>query len=122
MDDLALLIPLLLLLPPIAFALFSPRLRLAPQHLGWLLALWPAAAFVSLILLYSARGEALPWTLSLPWMPSLHLAFSLYFDGLSLLFALLVTGIGTLVTFTAATISPANPPLGAFRPISWPSW
>lgn len=98
MDDLALLIPLLLLLPPIAFALFSPRLRLAPQHLGWLLALWPAAAFVSLILLYSARGEALPWTLSLPWMPSLHLAFSLYFDGLSLLFALLVTGIGTLVT------------------------
>src|SRR5699024_5222504 len=31
------------------------------------------------------------------WMPSLHINFDFYLDGLSLLFVLLISGIGTLV-------------------------
>ncbi|MFP3490471.1 Na+/H+ antiporter subunit A, partial [Staphylococcus sp. SIMBA_130] len=34
---------------------------------------------------------------SVPWVPSLGISFDLYIDGLSLLFALLISGIGTLV-------------------------
>lgn len=34
---------------------------------------------------------------SLPWVPSLGINFNVYLDGLSLLFSLLITGIGTLV-------------------------
>ncbi len=34
---------------------------------------------------------------SVPWVPSLGIYFNVYLDGLSLLFALLITGIGTLV-------------------------
>ncbi len=34
---------------------------------------------------------------TMPWIPSLHISFDVYVDGLSLLFALLITGIGTLV-------------------------
>lgn len=34
---------------------------------------------------------------TIPWVPSLGINFTVYVDGLSLLFALLITGIGTLV-------------------------
>jgi NADH:ubiquinone oxidoreductase subunit 5 (subunit L)/multisubunit Na+/H+ antiporter MnhA subunit/multisubunit Na+/H+ antiporter MnhB subunit len=60
---------------------------------GWVLALIPASAFG--LLLYATTQ--MPLTFSIPWIPSLNIHFSLYFDGLSALFALLITGIGTLV-------------------------
>ncbi len=64
---------------------------------SWILA---AAPFTSFILLLSKigpvnNGEKL--TASLQWLPSANLSFSFYLDGLSLLFALLVIGIGTLI-------------------------
>lgn len=39
---------------------------------------------------------------SYPWIPSLDLSFSLRLDGLSLLFALIITGVGTFVTLYSA--------------------
>ena len=36
-------------------------------------------------------------TSTLPWIPSLGINFTTYLDGLSLLFGLIITGIGTLV-------------------------
>ncbi|MCA9915852.1 MAG: hypothetical protein KC496_21005, partial [Anaerolineae bacterium] len=36
-------------------------------------------------------------TQTIPWVPEYGLTFSFYLDGLSLLFSLIVTGIGTLV-------------------------
>lgn len=61
------------------------------------LALAPLAAFVTLLRLTPAviRGESLVWRMD--WVPDLHLAFSLSLDGLSLLFALIISGIGVLV-------------------------
>jgi NADH:ubiquinone oxidoreductase subunit 5 (subunit L)/multisubunit Na+/H+ antiporter MnhA subunit/multisubunit Na+/H+ antiporter MnhB subunit len=38
---------------------------------------------------------------NLPWVPQLGLSFSLYLDGLSLLFSLLVTGIGAVIVIYA---------------------
>lgn len=56
-----------------------------------------AAAFVAVVSLYPAvlRGGAL--TAVLPWAPEVGLNATFYVDGLSLLFAGLITGIGFLV-------------------------
>jgi multicomponent K+:H+ antiporter subunit A len=75
--------------------------RLTVTRLAWMLALVPLAAF-GLILWYVVAlgsGPALVWRLD--WIPSLGLSAGLYFDHLSALFALLVTGIGALVVVYA---------------------
>ncbi|MCU0512939.1 MAG: hypothetical protein MUE40_10255, partial [Anaerolineae bacterium] len=53
-------------------------------------------------------------TLSLPWMPQIGLALSLYVDGLALLFALLVTGIAAAVFFYAGDYLDDGPQAGHF--------
>lgn len=69
----------------------------SPLRMAWGLAFFPAASFAALVWLAAQipAGQAL--TVQMDWIPSLGLTLSLYYDGLSALFALLVTGIGTLV-------------------------
>lgn len=63
----------------------------------WLLGMVSAAGFAYLLGFsgYISAGNALNYTIE--WLPELYLNFSLYLDGLSLFFALLVTGMGALV-------------------------
>ena len=77
------------------------RGRLSITRLASLLALAPLAAFIALLLMTPATtgGQAVTW--SFTWIPSFDLQLGLYFDGLSALFALIVTGIGVLVTVYA---------------------
>ncbi|WP_454735914.1 monovalent cation/H+ antiporter subunit A [Cupriavidus necator] len=94
---------LLLALPLVAAALTwvmgmrAPRL-LAPVILGF-----PLAALILLLRLRGAvfdnPGHALGWRME--WLPALGLELSLRLDGLSYLFALLVTGVGLLVILYA---------------------
>jgi multicomponent K+:H+ antiporter subunit A len=87
----------LFLLPLGIFAVLALRhVRLTNPQAGWLFAIFPFAAFVSILYSTSHMGDK-GLTFSLPWIPALGLNFSLYLDGLSALFALLVTGIGTLI-------------------------
>jgi len=80
----------------------APLGRHIPSRwMGWLLAIAPAAAFAVLINQSPAILAGQSASASIPWMPSLGLNFSLRLDGLSLLFALLVSGIGALVTIYA---------------------
>ncbi|MCH8551809.1 MAG: putative monovalent cation/H+ antiporter subunit A [Natronospirillum sp.] len=88
--------------------------RSAGQFTGWLLALLPAALtvyFASFVPLISG-GEVLgqQWT----WFPGMdiHLGFTL--DGLSLLFALLISFIGTFVLIYAGGYLKGHPDLGRF--------
>ena len=64
---------------------------------AWLLALAPALSFLhfSTFLNEIAGGEVA--TGGYVWAPSFNLSFSWFLDGLSLTFALLITGIGTLI-------------------------
>ncbi|MFN2168805.1 MAG: proton-conducting transporter membrane subunit, partial [Anaerolineae bacterium] len=101
-----LLLPLILLLAGTAVAglcrLPALRRRLNITALSLLLALLPLAAFVLLVMavgLEDRAGQPLTWRLE--WIPSLGLGLSLYYDHLSGLFALLVTGIGALVVVYA---------------------
>ncbi len=91
-----LLLPLFILPLGIAFIMIARRAPWTNPQAGWIFAAFPLAAFLSL--LYStARMDGNALTFSLPWIPALGLNFSLYLDGLSALFALLITGIGMLV-------------------------
>jgi NADH:ubiquinone oxidoreductase subunit 5 (subunit L)/multisubunit Na+/H+ antiporter MnhA subunit len=76
--------------------------RLTVTNLAWLLALAPLVAFGFLLgaLTVLGNGAALVWHFD--WVPSLGLGLGLYFDHLSALFALLVTGIGTVVVVYAS--------------------
>ncbi len=89
-----LIFPLLLIASGVSLALLLRRARLTNPQAGWLLAIFPFAAFLTLLIAY---GQAHPQTFSIPWIPALGLNFSLYLDGLSALFGLLITGIGTLI-------------------------
>jgi multicomponent Na+:H+ antiporter subunit A len=54
------------------------------------------------------------FTVTIPWAPSLGLSLSFHFDGLSTLFAVLITGIGTLIAPYASTYLGAHPQAGRF--------
>ena len=56
-----------------------------------------------------------PFTLSVPWVPSLGLSLSFRLDGLSVLFAMLITGIGTLVVLYATRYLENHPHAGRFQ-------
>ncbi len=96
--------------PLAAAALIGPALRRFPKAAP-LLALLPAALFVALAL---APGEA---SFRFAWLPSLgvELAFSL--DGLSRLFALLITGIGAGVFLYASSYLAGHPLLHRFMTV-----
>ena len=71
--------------------------RLNITRASWLLALLPLAAFVFFLSLLPAIASGTALTFSVAWMPSLGMTANLYYDSLSALFLLLVTGIGTLI-------------------------
>jgi multicomponent Na+:H+ antiporter subunit A len=79
-------------------SLLSPLIvRAAKGASGWLLATLPAGLFAAYLSQAGALadGGARTWTHA--WMPSLDLSLAFRLDGLSLLFSLLITGIGALI-------------------------
>lgn len=98
----------------LATLLAPPLTRRWEPAAGWLLALAPAAAFVRLA---TALGEVSGGNLvqeSVPWVPALGVEIALRLDGLSLLFGLLITGIGTLVILYAGGYLQDHRHLGRF--------
>lgn len=81
---------------------------------GWVLAILPASVMIYLLGLTGrvAAGESV--ILSLNWVPSLAVNFSFLVDGLSLLFALLITGIGALILIYASGYLAGHALLGRF--------
>lgn len=88
--------------------------RLARGAAGWLLGLVPLAVFVYFARLVPAVAEGAVMQARYPWVPGLGVDLSFYVDGLSLLFALLVTGIGTLVVVYAGGYMAGHDELGRF--------
>lgn len=88
--------------------------RAANPRLHWSWAVTPCAALIALALSASAvvRGQALTWTA--PWVRGLDMAWAFRLDGLSLLFGLLISGIGTLVFLYAVPYMAAEARRGRF--------
>ena len=86
---------------PFLFAASAPLLgRLGPRVPGWAALGAGAASFVILLVLWLSVGEV---RFDLPWIPSAGIAFALRLDPLSLLFGLIVTGMGALIFGYSAT-------------------
>ena len=105
----------LALLSPFVAALLAPFLVARLKGLAVpLLALVPGLAFAHFLrfLPEVARGEIA--TGGHAWVPSYNLSFSYLIDGLSLTFALLITGIGTLIVLYAGAYLRGDPRLGRF--------
>ncbi|PWB72561.1 MAG: monovalent cation/H+ antiporter subunit A [Anaerolineales bacterium] len=100
MSGYILLLPFAVLTLGIFLALTLPKRGVfaSMPRLGLLLSVFPLSFFILILYASSTIPSGKALTFSIPWIPSLGLYFSLYLDGLSTLFALLVTGIGTLVT------------------------
>ena len=95
------------LLPP----LFKSRLRLDPA-IGAALVAGLALAFLVLLTAAPFRGETL--IVAWPWIPSIGLELAFRFDGLGMLFAYLIVGIGLLVILYARYYLKAKDATGRF--------
>jgi multicomponent Na+:H+ antiporter subunit A len=109
------LLTFVVLFLPFVVALCAP---LALARLGhnavWLLALAPALAFVHFLGFIPTISAGEVVTGGYAWVPSLNLSFSWFIDGLSLTFALLITGIGTLIVLYAGGYMKGHPQQGRF--------
>ncbi|WP_163098824.1 Na+/H+ antiporter subunit A [Peribacillus alkalitolerans] len=89
----------LAILSPFLLAIFIPILykQFRSIHTGWFVLLLPVLLFMffSRLIPFTIHGKQI--LQSYEWIPSLGIGFDVYLDGLSLLFALLITGIGALV-------------------------
>lgn len=71
--------------------------KLPRLHIGWIVLVIPTFLFIRLACYIPsiARGETYLYTAQ--WIPSFDIYFSTYLDGLSMIFGLLITGVGALV-------------------------
>ncbi len=81
---------------------------------GWLLALLAFFLFASLASCIKPVAEAGPLRFSLSWAPSLGVDFALAIDGLSLVFGMMITGIGGLIFIYSIAYMGGHPRLGLF--------
>ncbi|PAU77906.1 Na(+)/H(+) antiporter subunit A [Halovibrio salipaludis] len=106
---------LLAVLSGFILALFAPLIcRVAGDRCGWVFALLPATLFVwfaGLLPEVMANGAQV---VRYPWFPAMEINLDFLIDGLSLMFALLISGIGTFILIYAGGYLKGHPYLGRF--------
>jgi len=80
-----------------------------------LLALIPAALTGYFTYTFSLVSTSGPFTVTVPWAPGLNLSLSFHLDGLSCLFATLISAVGTLIVVYATTYLEGHPHAGRFQ-------
>ena len=86
------------LILPFLGALTAPFLtRVLKHNAAWVLALVPLFIFIHFAGFLGFVAGGASFSSGYEWVPSLGVRFSWYVDGLSLTFALLISGIGTLI-------------------------
>ena len=89
-------------LAPFAAAAIAPfATRLLGANAAWPLAVVPAAIFLFFAGLVPEVAGGASFTPAVDWVPAYGVSFSFYVDGLSTLFALLISGIGTFIILYA---------------------
>ncbi|MCG8349209.1 MAG: putative monovalent cation/H+ antiporter subunit A [Chloroflexales bacterium] len=86
--------------------------RVGRGSTGWIIALLPLTLLIYFLQFLPIIGSGQVLTFSYPWIPSLDISLSFRLDGLSLLFALLICGIGALVLVYAGGYMGADAQLG----------
>ncbi len=88
---------------PAFLALLTTAARKAVSGVSqaWGIGALITALFVWLLTFIPAVSQNGPIVVSVPWVPQLGLSLSLYLDGLSLVFSLMIVGIGALIVIYA---------------------
>ena len=89
-----------MILFPFMFAIFVPFIykRLTPRiHTGWFVLFVPLIIFIYLLTYIPKMAKGDVFTSTVKWIPAYSINFTTYLDGLSLVFGLLIAGIGSLV-------------------------
>ncbi len=96
---LALLTVSLTIFIPFIAAILIPFLhkRISRLHLGWYVLAVPLLLFISLVSYVPSVANGQTFMNEITWIPSFNINLITYLDGLSIIFALLITGIGALV-------------------------
>ncbi|AZK46430.1 Na+/H+ antiporter subunit A [Paenibacillus lentus] len=90
--NLAIIIPFLAaVIVPFLYA------KVSRKHIGWFVLIVPVVLFVALAGYIPSVAQGENYLNTVKWIPSLNIHFTTYLDGLSLIFGLLITGIGSLV-------------------------
>ena len=88
--------------------------RLLGYRAGWVLALVPASIFVYFVTFIGGVSHGETFRLAWNWVPTYGVRFSFFLDGLSLVFALLISGIGTFILIYAGGYLKGHPQQGRF--------
>ena len=89
-------------LAPFFLAIFAPALTQALGHrAGWALAALPAGLFIYFTGFIAPVSSGERFVFTAEWVPSYGVNLSFFVDGLSLVFALLITGIGAFILIYA---------------------
>ncbi|TVQ86811.1 MAG: DUF4040 domain-containing protein [Bacteroidetes bacterium] len=81
---------------------------------GWIYAIWPFTGFLYYLSLLPQINQGHVLMESYTWLPALGINFSFYVDGFSVLFSLLVLGIGTFIMIYAGYYMRPYPMKGRF--------
>jgi multicomponent Na+:H+ antiporter subunit A len=90
----------MIILFPFIFAMAVPLLykKFAPRiHTGWFVLFVPLLVFSYLLTFIPGISEGDTFIATVRWLPAYGINFTIYVDGLSLVFGLLISGIGALV-------------------------
>jgi len=82
--------------------------------LGWVFVAFSLTGVMAALSLVTEVSSGTVLRLSMPWVPSLGVQLSFLVDGLSLMFALLITGIGAFVGLYATAYMSGQPLTGRF--------
>jgi multicomponent Na+:H+ antiporter subunit A len=98
-----------------AASIFAPWVyRMNGRLAGWLFAAVPFGLAIYFAVFIPATASGSVFGLSYDWAPSLGIRFSFLLDGLSLLFAMLISGVGVLVVVYSGGYLAGHPHLGRF--------
>nr|WP_209978628.1 Na+/H+ antiporter subunit A [Paenibacillus eucommiae] len=106
-----------LILLPFLFAAVVPPLYKYVRciHTGWFVLAVPVVLFVYFLSCIPVIQGGEQLAAEIPWIPSRGIYFSVYLDGLGLLFALLISGIGALVVlYSIYYLSKSKEAIGQF--------
>ncbi len=106
---------LIAILSGFALAVLAPFLyKITRGVTGWLLALLPLSLFIYFFTFITLVAEHGAISFFYPWAPALNVSFSFYLDGLSLLFAMIISGVGTLIVLYGSGYLAGHHHLGRF--------
>ncbi|NBN78503.1 putative monovalent cation/H+ antiporter subunit A [Microvirga tunisiensis] len=106
---------ILAVLAPFAAAAIAPfAVRILKHNAAWPLAIVPFLIFVHFAGYLAGVSAGETYTIARDWVPQYNVSLSFFIDGLSTLFALLISGIGTFIILYAGGYLKGHPQQGRF--------